>query len=286
MNDKPETRTFFAIIGKPVKHARSPLLQNTALRAVGLAAEYIAVEVEPEHLERDVRTLVEDGCAGFNITIPHKQTIIPLLSTIDNEAKHIGAVNTVVIRNGSLHGYNTDVHGFRASLAPHKDRLRGANALLLGAGGAARTATYSLVHDFKPERITIAARTREQAQRLADSFSQENTISVCSFNEAELAKTVGQATLVVNATPVGMHPHTNASPLPASAPFHRGQIVFDLIYTPLQTTLLKHAASSGATTVNGLEMLLQQGARAFELFTGKQMPVDVVREAVVKSLQK
>jgi len=285
LNDKPLTRTFFAIIGKPVKHARSPLLQNTALRAVGLAAEYIAVEVEPEHLERDVRKLVEDGCAGFNITIPHKQAIIPLLSTIDNEAKHIGAVNTVVIRNGSLHGYNTDVYGFRASLAPYKAKLRGANALLLGAGGAARTVAYSLVHDFKPERITIAARTREQAQRLADTFSREKNISFCSFDEAELAKAVGQATLVVNATPVGMHPHTDASPLHASAPFHRGQIVFDLIYTPLQTTLLKHAVANGATTINGLEMLLQQGARAFELFTGKQMLVDVVRKVILKSLE-
>ena len=259
-------------------------MQNTALRAVGLAAEYLAVEVEPEYLERDVRKLVEDGCAGFNITIPHKQAIIPLLFTIDNEAKHIGAVNTVVIQNSTLHGYNTDVHGFRASLAPHRERLRGANALLLGAGGAARTVAYSLLHDFKPGRITIAARAREQAQRLADAFSQENNISVCSFDEAELAKAVGQATLVVNATPVGMHPHTDASPLPAGAQFHGGQIVFDLIYTPLQTTLLKHAADKGATTINGLEMLLQQGARAFELFTGKQMPVEIVREAVVKSL--
>ncbi len=261
-------------------------MQNTALRAVGLTHEYRAVEIDPAYLERDVRKLVTDGCAGFNVTIPHKQAVIPLLSAIDPEAKAIGAVNTVIVKNGSLRGYNTDIDGFRSSLLPHKEQIRGKHALLIGAGGAARTAVYSLVNDFHLTHLTIAARTPDKARVLANTFSERVPISVCSFEEAELLPAVKQAAVIVNSTPIGMHPNTNASPLPATMKFHNEQIVFDLIYTPLQTTLLLRASANGATTVNGLEMLIQQGARAFELFTGKQMPIDIVKEAVLKSLSQ
>jgi len=258
-------------------------MHTTALRALGLDIPYIAVEVKPADLHSEIGRLLEQGCIGFNVTIPHKQAVIPLLQSMDEEAKAIGAVNTVLVRDDALHGYNTDVYGFRTSLEVHRERIRNENVLLLGAGGVARAGVYSLINDFQPSRITIAARNVASARQLADSFSKHAQISICSFDDATRNNTIADSALIINATSVGMEPNDDKSPLPASAPFHSGQIVFDLIYTPLQTTLLKFAAAKGAITINGLEMLVQQGARSFEMFTGKQMPVDTVRKAVVKS---
>jgi shikimate dehydrogenase len=276
---------LLAIIGYPVRHALSPLMHTAALNALGLPYHYEAVEIEPQHLGRDVAGLVKRGCTGFNVTIPHKQAIIPLLQSIDEEAKTIGAVNTVLVHAGKLHGLNTDVDGVLKSLEPHEQQIQGKSVVLLGAGGAARAVLHCLTAKHRPARLVIATRTLQHGKDLAASFGGAVQIEVVSLSDTALLPMIGDATLIVNATPIGMNPDSSASPLSSTAAFHHGQIVFDLIYTPMQTTLLKSSAAQGATTIGGLEMLIQQGARAFELFTGKRMPVELVREALEKKLR-
>lgn len=277
---------FYAIIGHPVSHSLSPLMHTTALQALGLQGEYRAVDIESSQLQQRVHELVEQGCAGFNVTIPYKQAIIPLLSKTDEEATAIGAVNTVVVRNGSLHGYNTDVYGVWKSLEPLAERMRGKNAVLLGAGGGARAVVRCLSKYLQPSSLTIVTRTLERGQVLARLFEASGTVRVVPFHHHALTQLLRDASLIVNATPVGMTPNVSGSPLPPTTRFHRDQIVFDLIYTPPQTTLLKSAASAGATTLSGLEMLIHQGAKAFELWTGKQMPMEVVRKALEQRLRQ
>ncbi|MGH2568608.1 MAG: shikimate dehydrogenase, partial [Bacteroidota bacterium] len=254
----------------------------TALRTLGLDYDYRAVDVEPAKLRQSVEQLVAEGCAGFNVTIPHKQSIMPMMSETTEEARAIGAVNTVVVRDGRLYGYNTDVVGVRKSLEPYRTRLEGKTAVVLGAGGAARAVLQCLAKDFKPAGVTILARTLERGKKLTELFAPSSALPL---DDPSLARVLEEATLIVNVTPLGMTPEVSASPLPATTAFHRGQIVFDLIHTPLQTTLLKIASARGATTIGGLEMLLHQGAKAFELFTGSPMPMEAVREAVEKKLK-
>lgn len=276
---------FYALVGHPVGHSLSPLMHATALNAQGLPGEYITVDVESSQLRRTVQELVEKGCAGFNVTIPHKQRIIPLLSSTDEEARAIGAVNTVVVRNGELHGYNTDVYGAWKSLEPYADRIQGKNVVLLGAGGGARAVVRCLSNNFPPSSISVVTRTPERGRELIQAFEASLSPRVLTFNDNSLGQLLRDASLIVNATPVGMTPNVADSPLPPTASFHRDQIVFDLIYSPLQTTLLTSAISSGATTMNGLEMLIHQGAKAFELWTGKQMPLELVRKVLEERLR-
>lgn len=276
---------FYAIIGHPVSHSLSPLMHATALKARGLPGEYITVDVESSQLRRTIQELVEKGCAGFNVTIPHKQGIIPLLSRTDEEAGAIGAVNTVVVRNGELQGYNTDVYGVWKSLEPYADRIRGKHVVLLGTGGGARAVIRCLLRNFQPSSLSVVTRTPERGRELVRAFEASLSLRVFSFNDSSLGQLLRDASLIVNATPVGMTPNVSDSPLPPTVSFHRDQIVFDLIYSPLQTTLLKSAASSGATTLGGLEMLIHQGAKAFELWTGKQMPLELVRKVLEERLR-
>lgn len=275
---------LLAIIGHPIGHSLSPLMHNTALHALGLDYDYRPIDIEPSQLKEAIQELSTQGCMGFNVTIPHKQTIIQLLQDVDEEARTIGAVNTVIIKNGKLHGYNTDVDGVAKSLERYRSSVDGKKVVLLGAGGAARAVLFCLLNQFKPAGISLAMRSVERGKELAGSFGQKHSITVLSLADPSLHQLVTEATFVINATPVGMTPNVSASPLPKTTAFHRGQIVFDLIYTPIQTTLLKIAAAKGAITIGGLEMFLHQGAKTFELFTGKQMPLDVVRKVVEQEL--
>lgn len=276
---------LLAIIGHPIGHSLSPLMHNTALHALGLDYDYRPIDIEPSQLKQGIQDLITQGIVGFNVTIPHKQSVIPFLHEISDEARTIGAVNTIVVRDGRLHGYNTDVYGVSKSLEPHAARLEGKNVVILGAGGAARAVLFCLLNQFKPAGISLATRSIERGKELAGSFGQKHSITVLSLPDPSLHQLVTEATFVVNATPAGMTPNVSASPLPTTIAFHRDQIVFDLIYTPMQTTLLKIAAAHGATTIDGLEMFLHQGAKAFELFTGKTMPLDEIRRVIEEKLR-
>ena len=278
-----ETR-LVGLLGYPVAHSLSPLIHNTAFRAQGLNNRYIALPVAPDDVPEAVAGLKALGFLGSNVTIPHKQAVLPLMDHLSAEAQAVGAVNTIVCRRAAavtLYGDNTDVAGFLKPLDPFADALHGVPMLIFGAGGAARAAAYALLSTFAPPSLTLAARTPARAERLVHdlaSYDPGGVLRVAPLAEAGPA--VRAARLLVNATPVGMLPHTDATPWPEATDFSDGQIVYDLLYKPEQTRLLREAAARGAHTLGGLPMLILQAAASYIQWTGRAMPVDRVREAL------
>jgi 3-dehydroquinate dehydratase/shikimate dehydrogenase len=261
------------VMGHPIGHSRSPLIHNTALAALNVDGVYLPLEVD------DVNNFVRDfvrpatrkmdwNLRGLSVTIPHKLSILPHLDFIDATAKAIGAVNTVVIEGNELHGYNTDVAG---AMKPLEDLLsvRDARAAVIGAGGAARAIVYGLKQ--RGADVTIYARDVAKAQALADEF-KVTAVSLTDFS--------GNLDLVINCTPVGMKGRDELlSPLPAEH-LHKVKLVYDLIYNPLETQLLEDAKATGCQTLGGMAMLISQAAEQFRLWTGKQMPMDLITRAL------
>jgi shikimate dehydrogenase len=252
-------RRLAAVIGHPVAHSRSPAMHTAAYEALGLDREYVAIDVEPAVLDLFIETLAADGFAGVNVTIPHKQAVIELCDELSDEARRAGSVNTVLVRDGGLRGETTDGAGLRWALG----EVEPADALVLGAGGAARAAVTALAD--AGWRVAVSARRREGAAALG--------VGVEPWPPRKGAR------LVVNATPLGQQ-DAGTVPLPAEL-ITPETIVCDLAYrgdlTP--TPLVQAAAARGARAVDGLDVLVGQGIVAFELFTGVPAPVDVMRAA-------
>lgn len=274
--------TYVGLVGWPVEHSRSPHMHNAAFAHLGLDWEYLPLPVAPADVCDAVAGIRALRFAGVNVTVPHKQAVMPALDEIRNEAGAIGAVNTIVNRDGRLVGHNTDAAGFlralrEASFAPTECR-----AVVLGAGGAARAVVYALC--LEDAQVTIANRTVERAsalaQRSGEYFDAEPAVLPLAATE-DLAGAVTAADLLVNATSVGMSPDVNADPLPVEITLPPTITVYDLVYSPRNTKLLQRARAAGATAVDGLGMLLHQGAVAFELWTGRDAPVDVMRTALL-----
>lgn len=272
-----------AVLGDPVAHSRSPAMHNAAFAALGLDYVYVACRVPPERVGDAVAGLRALDFAGANVTIPHKQAVMPHLDTVSDTAQRIGAVNTIVNRDGALHGDNTDAPGFRRSIKADLGMdLTGSRCLVLGAGGSARAVLVALV-DAGARSITVANRTVARAEQLVGAFAGE--LGDCSLAEAPLdgdgafRDAVGEADLIVNCTSVGMDDD--------AAPFDLGLLsgsaVYDLIYTR-ETALVRVARAAGAPAANGLGMLLYQGAAAFEQWTGRDAPIDVMRGALEAAL--
>ena len=281
----PAPQTF-AIIGHPIAHSLSPLMHETAFRAAGIPHRCVALDVPPAELGAFIAQMRSGEIAGASVTIPHKRAIIGHLDELSPEAQAIGAVNTVVRKGERLTGHNTDVLGVIESLAPYAERLRGASSLVLGSGGAARALLRALTGSFGLSRITVAARSPETAEPLRALSSARGEIRIIPYDAQGLRTAAHEAALIVNCTPVGMASHDDGSPLPAGTPLAPGQIVFDVVYRPLLTTLLRQALQAGCMTVSGLEMFLHQGAAAYELWTGTPMSLDAVREAIVPALSE
>ncbi len=255
-------------------------MHNAALRSLGLPHSYRAVAVPPEELAAAVLELRSGGVLGANVTVPHKEAVMPLLDELTEAASSIGAVNTIVRRSGRLVGDNTDAHGFEAALRGAGFALpgdRSVSAVVLGAGGSAR----AVVHALAPHaRITLVNRTVARAEQLAADFAETADVRVAA--DADVAFAVRSCDLLVNTTSVGMSvggvdPHTSpleATELPVSA------FVQDLVYSPRETRLLRLARERGLRGANGLEMLVLQGARAFELWTTASAPLEVMRAAI------
>lgn len=273
------------LLGDPVAHSRSPRIHNAAFRALGLDAVYLACRVAPAYLPAAVAGLKALGALGASVTIPHKEAVAPLLDRLAPTAASVGAVNTLVFEDdGAVRGENTDVEGFLQPLRPHDDRLHGAAMTVLGAGGAARAAAYALLSVFEPTRLTVAARRPDQARRLSAALAPHDPFDAlwpASFAEAGAA--VRESALVVNATPVGMAPDAGRTPWPEASDFHAGQLVYDLVYAPAETRLLREAAARGAVPLGGLAMLVGQAAAAFRLWTGRDLPLDAVWAALAAS---
>ncbi len=264
------------IIGYPVRHSLSPEMHNAAFEYLGLNYCYLAMEVKPENIKYAVEGLKALGFVGVNVTVPHKQAVIPFIDVIDEEAKFIGAINTIKNEQGRLIGYNTDGKGFIQSLKEEGIDPSGMEVLILGAGGAARAVGYSLVH--KVSRMYIYNRTEERGMELAVRLKKMNP-EVFFTKNLDYCKVCD---MVINATSAGLK---DSDPLPIDADYlTQGQIVYDLIYR--ETPLLREAKQKGCKVIDGTGMLLHQGAEAFRIWTGVEPPVKVMREALLKRLRE
>ncbi len=268
------------LIGDPVEHSLSPAMQNAALRASRLAWQYELLETPRDRLGDAVARLRADDCAGANVTIPYKEAVLGWLDGLSENARQMGAVNTIIKREGKLIGENTDGYGFMQSLRDARIDVCGARAVILGAGGAARAVAFALA-DAGVASITIINRTAARAATLADALHQDYPNLALAVNRHAA---LDDATLIVNATPLGMSPHEDASPMPTAFP--RGAVAFDLVCRPLQTPFRRDAERAGARTMGGIEMLVHQGAAAFKLWTGRDAPVDVMVEAAEAALRE
>jgi shikimate dehydrogenase len=272
---------LLGIIGNPVRTSLSPAMQQAALRHERLDACYHPYEIAPAQVRAALRALPLFGFWGINVTIPYKEKVLPLLDEVDDEAAAIGAVNTVVVRAGRLSGYNTDAEGFRMALEiDGKTALPGARVLLVGAGGAARAVAYACLARGCGSLLIAnrsVARARALGRALQARFPRAAVAAVAT-QAASWAKAAAACDVVVNTTPLGRHA---ADPLPVpAAALRRGQTVMDISYRPRRTPLLVAAQAAGARTVDGLPMLLHQGALAFTLWTGRAAPTAVMRRAL------
>jgi shikimate dehydrogenase len=275
----------YGIFGFPVAHSRSPAMHNRAFEALGLDARYVPFAVAPEHLADAVRGARALGIRGFNITLPHKTAILPWLDEIDPVARAVGAVNTVIRDGDHFRGTNTDAEGLTRALLEAGASISGSRATVLGAGGAARASVVGLAR-AGATRIYIAARQRERAQALVDDLSAmlpTTTLAASDLTDTSLRTIFSDTELLVQATSATLdgtpaaRSFTQGLPLealPASA------LVTDLVYKPLQTSLLRAAEARGLVTLDGLGMLLHQGALAFELWTGRPAPIGPMRAAL------
>ncbi|MDD6382975.1 MAG: shikimate dehydrogenase [Selenomonadaceae bacterium] len=273
------TTQNLGVMGWPILHSLSPVLQNAALEKAGLDYVYVALPVPPEKLRTAVAGLQAMGFAGWNVTIPHKQAIMPLLDEIDEDARIIGAVNTVIHKDGRLIGHNTDVTGF---LLPFKRRgidLRGKKVALLGAGGAARAVIWGLLREGVSS-LAIGVRNPRKAEPLIEEFAPYGILHIHHWEDEAFREELGEADLLVNTTPLGMTPHTDGMPPVVWQDLKASAIVYDIIYTPAHTRFLREAAAHGHTILNGEEMLAGQGAAAFALWTGQEADLDCMLTAL------
>jgi shikimate dehydrogenase len=256
-------------------------MHNAAFRALGLNYVYLAFDVSTEMLADAVAGLRALDAAGFNVTIPHKVAVMSLLDELDRSAERTGAVNTVVNYRGALRGYNTDLQGIRRALEGRGLPIS-MPALVIGAGGAARAAVAALI-DLGFRRILIANRTPERSLALAE-IARSLGASAEALDPEEGRRRAIECGVVINATPVGMYPDRDATPLVAEE-MRRGMVVLDLVYNPPKTRLLEEAERAGAIPVSGLDILVYQGAEAFRLWTGVDPPIEVTRRAAIEALE-
>ena len=267
--------TLCGIIGNPVEHSMSPVIHNAAFNDLELNYVYLA------HNVTDVKGALTGmkslNIRGFSVTIPHKCEVLNYLDEIDSVAEQIGAVNTVVNNNGRLIGYNTDWIGFIQSLKKYTT-IKEKNITLLGAGGAARAIAFGL----KKEDASIIILNRIEEIEMAESLAKEIE---CGYGELSNKDKIMEADIIINATSVGMSPMNNDSPVDLNA-LQPGQIIYDIIYNPLETKLLHHAKSIGCQVISGYEMLLRQAVDQFELWTKKNAPIDVMKKELLRCLGK
>ncbi len=277
-----ETSTYhFGLTGYPLGHSLSPKIHAAALEACGLAGDYSLFPIAPEDLpglQALLNRLRHGELNGLNVTIPHKQTVIPFLNDLTSSARSIGAVNTIYFRDGKLIGHNTDAPGFLADLArcfsafspPH-------SALVLGAGGAARAVVAALLSaDWQ---VRLAVRPADLSQACELSLHHSSLITYFSFDEFS-SQDLSNLGLVVNATPLGMSPAIESCPWPAGLDFPKGAAIYDCVYNPRETLLVRRARAAGLPSATGLGMLVEQAALAFEIWTGHNPPRKVLFQSV------
>lgn len=264
---------LLGVIGDPIEHSLSPVLFEFVLRKLELPYRYRAFHVKVKELSDFLERACVEGITGLNVTIPHKERVIPLLDALDPHAEKLGAVNTVANERGHLIGYNTDVLGFTRSLVERGINLAGGRVVVLGAGGAAKAVIYALI-DLGVHEIVLSNRTLPRAEQLASQATTKTGFrGFCCLesHHPRLPEAIHQAMLLVNATPVGMYPKINACPMNDLSCLRPGLIVYDLIYNPLQTRLLKEAKRRGAQVIAGLDMLIYQGFESLRIWRKEEV---------------
>jgi shikimate dehydrogenase len=274
------------LIGYPLGYSVSPAMQNAAFSATGEDYCYVPLRVVPENLEAAIFGLQALGFAGANVTIPHKESAIRYMDTVSAEGRSIGAINTIVVKDATLCGHNTDWSGFARVLKEIGLSSKGKDVVVLGAGGAARAVIYALARGGA--LVTIVNRTVARAETLVHEFRSlfpVAELAVFPLTGTAYFDRLASAELLVNTTAVGMWPDAGVSPLPADAPMGRGLTVVDLVYCPAETRLIRQARAVGARTVSGLEVLVWQGVGAFQLWTGREPPVEIMRGAAEEAMR-
>ena len=272
------------VMGDPVAHSVSPAMHNAAFRELGLDYAYLPFNVGADGLAGAVEGMRALNMVGMNVTVPHKVAVIPLLDEVDPLAQQIGAVNVIHNKGGRLIGSNTDAEGFLRLLEGHGIQARGMRVAVLGAGGAARAVCFALAS--RGAVITILNRTTDKAAGCAAETAEHTglTFEALETNPANLARALAKADLLVNATSIGMAPGADKSPVSREL-LDRRHTVVDIVYNPIKTMLVRDAEKAGAVTIGGLDMLTWQGALAFEIWTGRAAPFDVMRRAAARAVK-
>jgi shikimate dehydrogenase len=270
------------LIGYPLSHSLSPQIHTAALQSRGLKGDYSLFPIHPEDKQglEDLLSRIRSGeIHGLNVTIPHKQNVIPFLDELSDTAGSIGAVNTIYLRNDKLIGDNTDAPGFLADLKLLSDAVVfnfQPSVLVLGAGGSARAVVYALVNGGW--NVILAARRVEHANELSRQFEE---VSIMEFNLQTFQRSNPQ--LIVNTTPIGMTPNPDQSPWPENLPFPTDAVIYDLVYNPRETKLVRDAHAQGLNATTGLGMLIEQAALSFEIWTNHNPSREIMRAAVEQS---
>ena len=274
------------VIGSPISHSLSPIIQNAALRAAGLDYVYTAFPVRKNALASAVQGLRDAGVAGFNVTIPFKTEIIGLMDVLSEDAQRIRAVNTVVVQeDGRLIGHNTDVAGFLAGFAARGVDPTGKRAVLIGAGGAARAVLWGLLQSGISS-VCVGVRSHAKGAALCAEFTADGDVCAYSFDDPDFTEIFSSADIVVQTTPMGMTPHIEEIPPVDVSLLGASAFVYDLIYTPAETRFLREAAAQGHETINGEMMLAAQGAEAFFLWTGVRPDTQLMRRVLREELAR
>ena len=274
-----------AVVANPIKHSISPFIHNTAFEATATNGVYVAWEIETSDLEQTIRNIRRYQMFGINLSMPYKEQVIPYLDELSDEARLIGAVNTVVNHDGILIGYNTDGKGFFKSLPSFT--ITGKKMTLLGAGGAAKSILAQAILDGANQiSVFVRESSMEKIKSYLDRLEEQTGFKVDLYaleDVSELQARIAESDLLVNATSVGMD--GQSSPVPESIVLPETLLVADIIYKPFETPFLKWARSQGNPAVNGLGMLLHQAAEAFQLWTGKEMPTEVIWQSLQEKYQ-
>ncbi len=280
LDSTTKSRYTFYIIGYPIEHTLSPTMHNAVFKALNIDARYTILKVKDDML-KDAVDALRICSNGFNVTIPHKVRVIEYMDALDDSVVRVGAVNTVSNSDNILKGYNTDYYGFLQPMKSRGIKIKGMSALIIGSGGAARAVVAALM-DEHVASITLAVRSSDRSDTLVKSIRSRG-IECDVVMLRDVSKYSHGKDIIVNATPLGMRGMSDSMPL-SSKDISSSSIVYDLVYNPKDTQLIKHARGAGATVIYGYEMLVEQGAKALEIWLGIDAPRDVMSDAVLKSL--
>ncbi len=281
LDSTTKSRYTFYIIGYPIEHTLSPTMHNAVFKALNIDARYTILKVKDDML-KDAVDALRIHSNGFNVTIPHKVRVIEYMDALDDSVVRVGAVNTVSNSDNILKGYNTDYYGFLQPMKSRCIKIEGMSALIIGSGGAARAVVAALM-DEHVASITLAVRSSDGRSDALVKSIRSRGIECDVVMLRDVSKYSYGKDIIVNATPLGMRGMSDSMPL-SSKDISSSSIVYDLVYNPKDTQLIKHAREAGATVIYGYEMLVEQGAKSLEIWLGIDAPRDVMTDAVLRGL--